>query len=503
MAKDGGMKDKITKAGKSALSTAAGAPKLAAKTAAEKAKETSKGLKLEAKDAYNKSIGAVENRAKKVVGGVKEAIHDPKGAAIKGAKGIGRGAANKAKEFAKQQQTIKKIIDTVTKVANFIATYAEPIAIISGIVLLLSNLIIFGISVGQSVGPTPHYYCEIDASKAIQNSTVYQQYCKRSDMAWDVKNINGHYIVQDGKGPAASCAMANMLLRFYSLDTSGLVFGDTNVYEYLWQADGKYTARGNALGDSGHSRSSLRNILNNYNNTNPTRFACSYSTDMPNGSRDFAAEHGYKYLGSNWGYLRDETLDIKTYMQKGDTYDNNEENSKWVWDMSMDDGSSNAPAGSYWKWADITDQSSWNISFRMNVTKFNVEQMTCPIGDEGYALLKKRLDEVLNKSAGQWTEYYKGSAGVMMQYTKSGNGEDVMHTILITKHTGGMWYGVDSSLGTAGGYEGPLDGTGRFVADDKALATLLNSDSQTISYGGCSYTLNRIGYCTKPKFGFY
>ena len=57
---------------------------------------------------------------------------------------------------------------------------------------------------------------------------------------------------------------------------------------------------------------------------------------------DFAAEHGYKYLGSNWGYLRDETLDIKTYMQKGDTYDNNEENSKWVWDMSMDDGSSNA-----------------------------------------------------------------------------------------------------------------------------------------------------------------
>lgn len=500
MANDGGMKDKISNIGKDTLHYAARVPKKAAESAKGKASEAANGLKLGAKDAYNKSIGSVERRAKGAAGGIKNAIKDPKGALINGAASIGGKSAKKVKEMANKIRAIRQLIAVTTKVVKFIITWIKPIAIVGAVVLILGNLAIFALGVAQSVSPSPHYYCDLEANRSVKNSTVYQQYCKRSELAWNVDNINGHYIVQDGPGPAASCAMANMLLRFYTIETSDLWFGDTNVYDYLWQSDGQYNNRGNSVGNSTNSNNSLRNVLNNYNTTTPNEEESAAS--MTNGSREFATLQGKSnYTMSNWGYLRDETIDIKDYVQTDDYYNDNSDNKKWIWDLSLN----NKAPGSNWRW--ITgDESSWDTSFRLNVTKFNVEQMVCPSGDEGYAILKKRINDVLSSKSksGHWTEYYKGSAGIMVQYTRTGGGDpNLTHTILITKHTADTWYGVDSSLGTSGGYEGPLDGSGNFVADDSAIAALLNSDSQTISYNGYSYTLDRIGYCTRARFGFW
>ena len=500
MANDGGIKD--TKLD-SSMPSAGGT-------------ERSKGLKNDGD--FNKKAGAVNNKAKK--GGVagtaedaKKTVKDPKTAALdKTAQRGGKAgaAAKKMKEAANQIKMIRRIINTSKKVVQFLVKWGKLIAIVTAVVVLVFNLVIFSLGVAQSVAPSPHYYCDFEANRTIKNSEVYKQYCTRRELTWGVDNINGHYIVQDGTGPASSCAMANMILRFYTIDTTDLWFGETNVYEYLWQSDGEYTNKGNSLGNSTTANNSLRNILNGYNITAPNEEDS--TATMPNGSREFANLNGKtNYDMSNWGYLRDDTIDVKDYQQSSSLYENNEDNKKWVWDLSFD----NKAPGSVWG---FKDGASWETSFRMNTTKFNVEQMVPPSGPDAYQILNKRLIDVLNgsKKKDSWSQYYKGSSGVMVEYDKIDNytGKSITHTILITKRevngNNVTWYGVDSSLGTSGGWEGPLDGSGNFVADDSAIASLLsgldsNNGTVTSYIGGKSYTfiIKRIGYCTRARFGFW
>lgn len=505
-----GAKTTISDAASDAAHKVAEQPKRAGNAVGLKLKKT--GDLIEQKYDHSKTKKAVDGAAH-VAKGIKdfansgdkkkfladkaqEKLKAAPGALGKTGSKLGKSIAKKAKQY----ESVKKTIDGISKAKDVIAVVGKPVLIALGIILILYAVIVCIIGVAQGVSPTPHYYCDLDANRTIRSSAIYKQYCTQHDVTWSVDNIDGHYIVQDGSGPASACAMANMLLRFYSIESQNDEFGSTNVYKYLWQADGMYTNEGITLGEknatAGVSRS-IRQMLNHFNTT--TVNTDESDPNMPNGSREFAALHGKSnYTMSNWGYLRDEFIDIDNYRQARDFYTDQTDNKKWVWDLSLD----NSAPGTSW------ELDNWDMSVRMNVTRFNVEQMTIPNTENGYQIFKDRLIGVLTTKTSDWEEYFKGSAGAMIKYTKVGGGTSQEHTILVTKFvpTGqnyGQWYGVDSSLGTCGGWEGPMDGTGRFVKNDTAINALLNSADGTYNDGTYTYTLDKIGYCTKPIFGLF
>ena len=426
--------------------------------------------------------------------------------------------ANRVK--GKLKNRFEKTAKTTMKIAKNVVKFAKLLWLPILLVLIAYNGVIIGIGISQGLASSPHYYCDPDAPKSIKSSSVYQQYCVRKSNIWGVDNINGHYIVQDGKGPAASCAILNMILRFYSIDDDEFAYGKSNVYSYLWQQDGRYTNRGNSVGgdDTGVTAlKSIRQVLNNGASTANTKL----NNNLENGTRSFALAHDKSnFTMSNWGYLRDESIDYEDYMLKSDFYDSQADNDKWVWDLSLD----NMAEGTSWLDSDFNSKSgNWDFSVRMGVTRCNIETFKIPAGDKGYEIFKNRIDNILvGTSEGETDEdkhfstflgkYYKGSAGVVLQYTKTYDNptaekEDYIHTILITKKevSGNgtvTWYGVDSSLGTAGGWEGPLDGTGRFVVDDVWIAKLLNGSSNSVkdNINGATYTVEKIAYCTHNRF---
>lgn len=508
MAKIGGIKDKIVDAGHTVKDAAAAAPGKAVDKVKGAAENTKKGLKDRSKYVKKTKIDPKLNK-------LREFRDDPLKTTGKAALAGAKGGVGKVRDFAtnvvQKQRELRRMVAAAQSAVAWIKNPAHLVfikvfAIVAIVAVLLFNFIVFAIGVGQSVSISPHYYCDLEAPSSVKRSKVYQQYCTLKDLNWNVSNINGHYIVQDGKGPADSCAIANMLLRFYTIESGDLWFGTTNVYRYLWQGDGQYNINGTtfAQGDTEAGATAtnftIRAKLNNYTTASNTN---ENDPDVANGARAFAASQEISnFTMSNWGYLRDESIDIKSYKQTSDFYMADDENTKWVWDLSV----GNMAEGSAWR----ADNATWNMSFRLNGTKFELEEMKCPTGDKGYAILKDRIINVLNTLSGKWTEYYKGRAGVILEYSVTG-AENYKHTILLTKcketsSGSGVyeWYGVDSSLGTSGGWEGPLnDPDGKFVADGVELSQLLNSSQQSLTIGANQYQVERIGYCVKPRFGFF
>ena len=61
-----------------------------------------------------------------------------------------------------------------------------------------------------------------------------------------------------------------MMLRYYSIEENDLIdvyMGNTNVYSYLWQADGKYTTKGHMVSDEDHASATIRQVLNDFSTT--------------------------------------------------------------------------------------------------------------------------------------------------------------------------------------------------------------------------------------------
>lgn len=488
--------EKLSEVGDKAKKSATRIPKKAAEGVANQANKAKKGLK----DGTKKTATGIKNTAHNLNEVRKHPLKSAGRGAVRGIRGAASNTMNFAKEIVQKQRELRAVVQAATRAFSFIVAHIVPLAICTAVVLLLSTAIINIISIGQSATPSPHYYCDIDASPAEKRSVTYQQYCTTRNLVWGVHNVNGHYLVQDGSGPAESCAITNLLIRFYSTETRNMSFGTTNIYSYLWGPDGQYYMKGNTLGkdDTAAVNSktrNLRNMLNNYSSNINDQLA-----ELSNGSNKFAQEHGVNLTKSNWGYLRDDKIDVKSYKNTTDYYVDTKDNEQWVWDLSLADGD----PGSAWRDPDDT----WNIMFRVNGINFAVEQMTCPFGDKGYTILKERIDDVLGSSSGDWEEYYKGKAGVLFQYEISGNGETKTHTILLTKHVGSpgsyQWYGIDSSLGICGGWEGPLnDSSERFVQNGIQLNSLLNSTSPERTWGGYTYKVKRIGYCVKPELSAF
>lgn len=464
-------------------------PLIAAKKTAKGTVKAGKGLKN-----YGKNFKQATNKKQFI-----------KNSAKNGGRNIKNGVKNGAKK-AYDKASNTKAWKTAAKVVKFIYTYATSFGIFTLVIVLVYHLVIFGISVAQSIDKTPHYYCDTDASKSVKNSAVYKQYCKTHEQNWGVKNINGHYIVQDGKDEELEtyCAVMNMTLRFYTIDTDDFEFGTTNVYKYLWQADGQYTSDGNTVANTAGQNNTVRQLLNN----NTTQINTKQNNgEIENASQWFAAKQGKNnFTMSNWGYLRDDSIDYKNWQLTSDYYENQTANGKWVWDLSID----NQAAGSSWPEISFT-----NTSIRFDVTKVIFNEIYPDTTDtDNYKYTKDTMNFLVSEEGNsqkddEWMgEYYKGSAGFVLVYnvTKS-NGETSKHSVLITSkgnfNGSTYWFGVDSKKCITGGYEGPLDGTGRFVKDDANISQLLNSNNGTYTNTEATYKIEKIIYCTHNKFAWF
>lgn len=343
-------------------------------------------------------------------------------AQAKGFKGkagaLGKGAAKKLKgynAYKKAQEAIKKI----QKVASFLISHGKVILIVTAVVTLIWNGAIFVIGITQALGSTPHYYCEIDADEGIKQTSLYKQYCSKGSSAFELENLNGHYVSQDGSGPCTCCSSMNLLLRYFTKH-------DINVYDYMWGEDGQYDIDKTVnVSDTEHMQggTTFRKFTNgnSYNITTCTAKFGEY------GSRNFALANGKPgYTMANWGYVRDDTLDY-TDVEMDDSFtDFNGNNEKWVWDLSIE--TNNGPG------------STWGAVWGSRAIIIDGVTATFEYvpGDWGDADgLRQLLDE--------------HPSGVIVYRNYGSN----LHAILVTGYKEDVFYVVDSGFGTMGGFEGP------------------------------------------------
>ena len=446
-------------------------------------------------DRWSRNFNRVKNNIahgpKTKLEAMKQAAHDKtspvrhdEAEAVQSAKNKANGLRDSAKEFAKapgfsgkmkfagskignkiaKSDTVKKAKELIKKIqamARVIVANAKPILIISLIVLIGGNAIMFIISISQSASQTPHYYCDTEASSSLKKTSVYKQYCAGSG-GFELDNLNGHYIIQDGSGPCTDCSYNNMFMRYYT--TAGL-----NYFDYLWKEDGMYAPEGQTLTSSSVSTpNTIRRIINGGSNST-TDTKCNAS--LAHGTKAFSAEHGKTITMANWGYLRDDSLDIESFAQTDDYYLDNTSNDKWVFDLSLN----NRAAG-----------TTWSVFWEYTLT---IDDISCIVASvDGKSITGETIKNILN---GQ--DSAVGEAGVVLYYDYTGDGIPD-HAILLTEYdeNTGYWRVIDSAKGLSGGFEGPMDGSRHFGIHDSELNSLLNSDSNSSG----NFALCRISYCS-------
>ena len=197
-----------------------------------------KNVKQGFKNAGNRMASGVRN-AKKTAQDFKNA-DGVKGKAKFVANGVGRRAKSKWAN-SKTREKLKKFVQTVKKVIAIIKAVYIPLAITTGIILLIGNFAIWMYSVYAAVGKTPHYYCDIETDDpGIKRSYLYQQYCANGS-GLNLEELNGHYIIQSGSGPCTSCATLNLWMRFFAAN-------GVNFFDYLWNENGETLANVNVKG---------------------------------------------------------------------------------------------------------------------------------------------------------------------------------------------------------------------------------------------------------------
>lgn len=346
--------------------------------------------------------------------------------------------------FQKIAKKMKELFLKIQKIASWVAAHAYPIAIVSAVVFLGTGLTIFVISVTQAVSPTPHYYCDMEADGSLKKTAVYQQYCGDKGL-FELEELNGHYIIQDGSGPCTDCATANMMMRYYTTK-------DLNFFDYLWKEDGQYQPAGQVLvTDHLATPTTMRHCVNGNTTSRTTCLIKVANRNKPNGACKFALKNGISgWTMANWGYLRDESIDYESYEMTHDFYEDHSDNENWVWDLSI----ANRAPGSTWSvyWSGTT-----------KVADIVCQETTA----EGSAITGEYIKGMFDNSA------VCKEAGILMYYDYGGG----QHAVLLTKYEGGEWYIIDSAMGLAGGFEGPINDTFAWKAD--SLNALLNSGSNT------------------------
>lgn len=355
------------------------------------------------------------------------------------AKGFGAKAKFLGKRAAKgiaNTEAAKKALDIANKLkkfANVLKAAWKPILITLAVLIVGGFLVIFITGISQSIGATPHFYCEIDAPDYIVDSALYQQYCARTYDSFILENLNGHYIIQDGSGPNQACAVHNMLLRFWCMN-------NINWYNLIWGADGQYPIDPESLIDFDNGAPNMRLYVIGGGYVEEESTARYSSSDMMNSS-NFAGMHGMSEFNSaNWGYLRDDTINVDVNDYSIDSELDTMHNDNWVWDLSVPNG------------------CSWDLNIS------NMAVRGGPNGKGGMINLithtnvwydEQDLIDILQGNRG-----YKPHPEGIVVITTTGR------AILVTGYdpyymcadgTQGTFIVIDSALGLAGGFEGPIE----------------------------------------------
>ena len=276
-----------------------------------------KAVKNFPKDVKNKVVGKYEqakqtyegakktfNSSKEAIAKAKEDMKDIKGAGGKAA--IAAKAAQTIASNISNNETVKKIADKVgviakgmeafkklkrayeaaQKVVQWIISNIKPIAIVSLCILVATVVILTGYSFLQSIGMSPHYYCDFVTDDDIKKTQAYRQYCGGHGGGYDLEELNGHYITQIHGGACTCCSYANLLMRYYSVC-------DIDFFEYLWrEPDGLYhnLVHCNTASFGGSQDITMRNVVN----------GCGSNSQITSG----------KYSTENWQYMPFNEMDM-------------------------------------------------------------------------------------------------------------------------------------------------------------------------------------------------
>ena len=429
-------------------------------------------------DKWSEGVDYVKNRAKRVINAPKNAAENLKDNVVEGAKNKADIAKHKvqdstAYQFAKAKgfkgkakalmggaskklnsyEFVKKLKAIFQKVQAAVSFLVENywILIATAVVILLYNGALFVIGIVQSASPTPHFYCIVDADSSMKKTALYQQYCGSG--GFDLENLQGHYVIQDGSGPCTDCAMNNMFMRFCASKGE-------NYFDYLWQDDGMYTMDGQTIPyKDGAATGSLRQIIS----TNTGVTTCT-ANGGANGANEFASKHGKSgWTIANWGYFRDENFDVASWEQTDNFYVDNSGSDKWVFDLSS--------------------QGEWDAYFSQDWIKIG-DTAFKTVYNSGYDVTGDMVKKVLDGNM----DMCSPEAGCLVYYNYGG---DHNHAVLITGYDDatGDWRIIDSAKGLEGGFEGPISDPS-FAIMNTQVKNLLNSGQHEC--GGLSF--NGIGY---------
>ena len=419
----------------------------------EKHKNSLGGKKSKLRNSFDENTAKARNK----LGKAKNFANDFKNANSK-SKFLGNKIKNNVgNNLAHTIDKIKKMFKRVADVVKFIAAHIKLIGIAALITIAIYAGVIFVISIVQACNPTPHYYCDLNASSSLKKTAVYKQYCSNGK-GFSLENLQGHYIIQDGSGPCTDCSLANLMMRYYSSK-------DVNFFDYLWAEDGLYTVDGQTI-ESNHisTPTTLRHAVNG----GQTSASDETTSSKKNGSIEFSTVHGRQINMANWGYLRDDSLDLAQYEQTSDFYQDNSDNENWVWDLSLRDGESGTT------WAVV-----WSHEIKIGDVRCTIET------EEGSGLTSDALLDVFNgERNGTLTD---PAAGCLVYYSYPGDGN---HAVLITGYEDNHWRIVDPAKGISGGFEGPLDGSSNFAIHDSGLSALFDSKQNSCN----GYAITRICY---------
>lgn len=319
-------------------------------------------------------------------------------------------------------QNIQKQIEALKAQISAIISNIEVIAIVLAVIIVVYNVAMVAIGVFACYGDSPHFWCNLEASRKEQQSAFYQQYCTYHG-GLELTELNGHYIIQDGSGPCTACCTMNLLLRYFAAN-------GVNMYDYLWDENGNavYTEfPDNSINadDWYHYLSTAYgSIYIQSDNSSNSRHAGETGSWI-----EFARSHGDLLAGGwenipNWGFYYSEDIwDLGTT-----AYDAGIQfQPSWTWDI---DGYGSLGPGVWARWYVNTGATNGKSITLDGVTATFVFVSGTPSSqNELIALLQSHPSGVAFCAQG--------------------------HGMLLTRYEDGIFYMVDSGLGRAGGWEGP------------------------------------------------
>lgn len=353
-----------------------------------------------------------------------------------------------AKEGLNNMKVVQRFKSRIEKIKNAIKAhlpFIKWVAIIMAVVTLLWNIGLYIHSVVAVAGQSPHYYCELEADRGMQNSAFYKQYCEGGSL--NLEELNGHYMIQDGSGPCTACATMNLYMRYFTAN-------GVNIFDYLWDENGhaKYTTfpENNKNANNWYELISRaqNQVYNQGDNTDGGNTGNRRNMSASNSWYQFALAKGGCGMTDAWGNIPNWGFWYSEDIFADGTYENRKTdsgNAEYTYDI---DGYGCLGPGVWARWyANVYANDGMQITID-GVTATMVVKFDHPSVDQLISLLNTHPSGVAFCTMG--------------------------HGMLFTKYEDGVFYMVDSGRGRAGGFEGPAT-SGNFCIYASQYSQLINT----------------------------